>query len=144
METLTDDQIRQLTPEQIDARMALLDSELASYGSLTIDFFLPDLTDDQLWKLGEWGQRAVEYAPVFGEWLLSLVAKEFYRRHEDSPFEGGNPEFPSRLEGKALAESVKAMAGMLASNRDSDLDRFFKKLNIVLAALVADRLKEKP
>mgnify|MGYP001313740666 CR=1 FL=1 len=144
MEFLTDEQIRSLTPEQIDARMAMLDCELANYGSLTIDFFLPELNDDQLWKLGEWGQRAIEYAPVFGDWLLSLAAKEFYRRHEDSPFEGGNPEFPSRWTDAELSVSLTALSGMLAANRDSDLDRFFKKLNVVVAAIVAGHLKEKP
>lgn len=108
----------------------------------TVDFYLPNLSEDAIWKLGKWSEQISDYAPAFGDWLHGVVVEEIYRRASENPVEARIPILPVDWSNTELSAALQTVFGMMRANGLRELDEFLSSLALTVVALVADRLTE--
>lgn len=132
-----------LTKEQSE-RLAELEAEVeAGIPGMMVEVYLPNLSDDAIWKLGRWSEMIADSAPALSQWLHAIAVEEIYRRASKRPVEARTPRLPVTWTNDDLAAALMASWNLAASNGLKELDKFFLTLNMNLAVLCAARLKDK-
>lgn len=133
--------IMALTREQSE-RLAELEAEVeAGISGLMIEVYLPNFSDDAIWKLARWGEKIADSAPALAEWLHSIAVEEIYRRASKRPVEAKTPRLPVTWANSEVADALLDAYKMAAANGLKELDGFFSELNANLAVIAASRLK---
>ena len=105
--------------------------------------YLPNMTDDGLWRLAQWAELASDPAPRLAEWLHTISVEEIYRRANKRAVEVKTPRLPIDWTNDELADALEIAWNLSASNRLRDLDEFLTQLNLHLAVQAGSRLRER-
>ena len=126
-----------MTAQETTDRIA----ELESMPGVMIEAYMPNFSDDAVWRLASWSEKIADTSPSFAAWLHGLAVEEIYRRGSTSPVEAKTPRLPTTWSNLELADSLIAIFAMAQANQSRELDAFLGTLSLKIAVQAAERLR---
>jgi len=121
---------------------AMLDAPL----SMHVKFYLPRLSDGEVAKLERWASKIMDRASAVGAWLHGYAIREAWRRKAAREYEFVTEAealaFPVRLDNKAIAAGLGAVAAATYAVDSYLLGQLFDRLFWILTAIAQERLRK--
>jgi hypothetical protein len=115
--------------------------ELESSRGMLVETYWPRLSDDAIWKLGQWAEKLQTKAPALAVWLHGQVIQEIYRRASEKPVDVKACRIPVTWTNEQLADALTGIFAVTQSNQLKELDDFLGKLSLIIAVQAARRLR---
>jgi hypothetical protein len=116
-------------------------AELESARGMLVETYWPRLSDDAIWRLGQWAEKIQDKAGALATWLHGQVVQEIYRRASEKPIDVKACRVPVNWDNNQLADALVAVFAILQSNGLRELDDFLDKLSLIIAVQAASRLR---
>lgn len=129
-----------LTKQQADRLEELEAMQRAGTLGVSLEVYLPDLSDEAVWSLAKRSEAIEDRAPELAAWLKRVAVDEIYARASDDVVEAKTPCLPVDWPDTEVAKAMQVAVAMLASNLNRELDQFYRQLALAIAAIGAKRL----